>query len=425
MSAIKKTAAHLIPTENAAPMPNYRVLVVDDEKAIAEGIRSILVPQGENVVPLRRSSRSATPEAAAQAGGKYTFEVTVVHTAQDALKAAEDALSSGQPYAMGFFDVMLGGEMDGIELVKRVQAIDKDMFCVFVTAYNDRSVDSIDEYLGTENAERWDYINKPFSDGEILQKARNLVRMYNLLRQKEYQDEQLSEAHRMVLAHERLNTVSAVGRSVAHEFGNILMQIVGHADLALMKNDVERMKTALETILKASDTATHILGRFKKMAQTGEMSNEKKLVHLANPVNEALDLMSYQFRKHQVKVVKPQFDQVVLMVNHHSLVQVLMNLFINATHAMSSGGDLEVSIVKDGEYCNIFVKDNGTGIPEDILPKVTEPLFTTKGSQGTGLGLAISKEIVEIEHAGEFKISNHPKGGVEVQIRLPMKKGAA
>ena len=386
MSAVKKTSPSLIVTESAAPMPNYRVLVVDDEKAIAEGIRTILVPQGENVVPLRRSSRSATPEAVVPAsGGKTPFEVTVVHTAAEALQSIEDAYKSGSPYAMGFFDVMLGGEMDGIELVKRVQSIDKDIFCVFVTAYNDRSVDSIDEYLGTENAERWDYINKPFSDGEILQKARNLVRMYNLLRQKEYQDEQLSEAHRMVLAHERLNTVSAVGRSVAHEFGNILMQIVGHADLALMKNDVERMKTALETILKASDTATHILGRFKKMAQSGEMSNDKKLVHLANPVNEAIDLMSYQFRKHQVKVVKPQYDQVVMLVNHHSLVQVLMNLFINATHAMKDGGDLEVSIIKDGEYCNIRVKDNGSGIPEDILPKVTEPLFTTKGSQGTGL----------------------------------------
>jgi signal transduction histidine kinase len=54
---------------------------------------------------------------------------------------------------------------------------------------------------------------------------------------------------------------------------------------------------------------------------------------------------------------------------------------------------------------------------------VIEPLFTTKGNDGSGLGLAICKEIVEIEHDGEFRIENHPEGGVQASVYLPLKQG--
>ena len=63
------------------------------------------------------------------------------------------------------------------------------------------------------------------------------------------------------------------------------------------------------------------------------------------------------------------------------------------------------------------------GIPEDVLPKVMNPFFTTKGQQGTGLGLAICKEIIEAEHLGDFSIANHPEQGVEIVIRLPERRG--
>jgi two-component system sensor histidine kinase PilS (NtrC family) len=68
---------------------------------------------------------------------------------------------------------------------------------------------------------------------------------------------------------------------------------------------------------------------------------------------------------------------------------------------------------------DIRVRDYGPGIPQDIIGKVLEPFFTTKGEKGTGLGLAISREIVEIDHGGEFLLQNHPEGGLEVIVRIP------
>lgn len=421
--AVKNLKTEEFKVVRPQPETNKRILVVDDEPAIAEGIKALLSPGGENVVPFRRSSRSApqAPNAAPMPNDKY--EITVVNNPADALAAVKKSLAEGKPFAMGFFDVLLGADIDGIELVKQVQNLDPDVYAVFVTAYHDRSVDSINEYLGVKNADRWDYINKPFTDGEIIQKARNVTSLWNLKKLKEWQEEQLADAQRTLLQNERMNTVAAIGRSVAHEFGNLLMQIVGHAELAVMKNEPQRMKEALETILKASDTATAVLTRFKKLAQGNSNSSELKLVNIHQPLEEALELMSYQFKKSQIQVVKIKMDQVLLEANRHSLVQVFMNVFINAVHAMPDGGQLDLSIQKtEDKMVEIKIRDHGSGIPEDILPRVTQALFTTKGEKGSGLGLAICKEIIEIEHHGGFLIGNHPEKGVVVTLKIPTRQ---
>lgn len=437
MSQSAKSAVHQLKTERKAgakltPAFNRRILVVDDEPEIAEGIRSLLTPGPSNLVPLRKSSRTATAEVSAASMQPAPYEITVVSNPTDALKAVEKALAENRPYAMGFFDVLLRAEIDGIELVKQVQTLDRQLFAVFVTAYHDRSVDSINEFLGADKAERWDYINKPFTDGEIIQKARNVISIWNLQRTKEWQEDQLADAQKMLLQNERANTVAAVGRSVAHEFGNLLMQIVGHAELAVMKNEPVRMKEALDTILKASETATNVLTRFKKLAQGQSRQKEHTLVNVQQPLDEAIELMGYQFKKCQIQVAKARMDQVLLEANRHSLVQVFMNVFINAAHVMPDGGKIDLSILKldsvksesasELNWFEIQIRDHGSGIPTEILPKVIEPLFTTKGGQGSGLGLAICKEIIEIEHGGEFLIDNYPQGGVLVTIRLPTRQ---
>lgn len=398
---------------------NKKVLIVDDEVNIAQGIASLLSPKSTQSLPLK-SSRGfpvlATPPVPTVGG----FEIHVAHNATQALQLFEQAQKDGQPFAMGFFDVLLGPPRDGIDLVKEIFQRDPDMYAVFVTAYNDRSVDAIRDLLGEEKTDRWDYINKPFTDGEILQKARNFTSLYNLQRLKEWHQEQLAEAQRLLFSNERVNTVAAVGRSVAHEFGNLLMQIVGHADLALLKKDPVRMKEALETILKASDTATNVLSRFKRLAEGHDQSIEMKLINLAKPMDEATELMGFQFKKNNIQLRKVDCQPILLEAHHHSLVQVFMNLFINSIYAMPKGGKIDLSAKKlPDQQIEIKVRDYGPGIPEDILPKVVEPLFTTKGSMGTGLGLAICKEIIEIEHRGELTIQNHPQGGVEIRIVLP------
>jgi signal transduction histidine kinase len=406
-----------------SPVPNRRILVVDDEPEIGQAVALFLRPTAKSgkVTPLRRSSRSAKPAepVAASAPGAPEFDVTVVTTPKEAIAAVQTALAEGHPYAMGFFDVKLGADIDGIELVRQLFLLDNKMCAVFVTAYQDRSVDTIAGVLGEETREKWDYMNKPFNEGEILQKARNTTALWDLHRLKEWQEERLSEANRLLMFNERQNTVAAVGRSVAHEFGNLLTHIVGNAELALEQGKPERMKSALELILKTSDTATNILRRFRRLNDEESALATPETFELTHVLEEAIELMEFQFRKHNVQMKKHISGSPFLRGDRHSFVQVFVNLFINAMHAMPKGGSVEVTIQTDSKQHEIRIRDTGAGIKEELLEKIFEPMFTTKGKNGTGLGLSICKEIIEIDHGGRMIAQNHPQGGAEIVITVP------
>lgn len=419
---------------------NWRVLIVEDEPAIAEGIKAILVPSPD-VIPITRSSRSSRSGASGSAGSDYRkdqFEVVWAKNPTEAIRHVKESVESNRPFAFGFFDVMLGGEIDGIELLRQVQQLDSKIYAVFVTAYHDRSVDSINQILGHDKSDRWDYINKPFTDGSILQKARNAVSIWNLKEEKRIQDDQLAEAQHLLLQGERTNTVAAVGRSVAHEFGNLLMHIIGHAEIALLKETPPEMKQALTTILKAGETAASVLDKYKKINVHSDPSAEPEQISVNQCMDEAIELMAHEFKKRSIRIQRGIIENCQLGANYHSLTQVFINLFTNASHAMSpDGGQIDVSLKmsKDDQsqlpdslaysWVEIRIRDHGPGIPEDVLPKVMNPFFTTKGAQGTGLGLAICKDIVEAEHFGDFNIQNHPDQGVEILIRLPERRGVS
>lgn len=415
---------------------NWRVLIVEDEPAIAEGIKAIIAPNSSTVVPINRSSRSTAPSKSAGVSGegqKDQFEVVWAKNPTEALHHIKSSMLNGKPFAMGFFDVLLGAEIDGIELVRQIHLMDPKIHAVFVTAYHDRTVDSINQILGPNKSDRWDYMNKPFTDGSILQKARNAVSLWNLKEQKKLQEEQLSEASQLLRVNEHNSTVAAVGRSVAHEFGNLLMHIVGNAEIALMKGDTAQMRTALTTILKAGETASNVLSKFKKMNNVEKSASELNLTKLNASIDEALDLMTHDFNKRNIKVTKIKYHQIELEANHHSLVQVFINLFTNATYAMSPSGQIDISVSKcanpEGHnpdtWVEIKIRDHGPGIPKDVLPYVMNPFYTTKGTKGTGLGLPICKEIIEAEHLGEFLLNNHPSKGVEVTIKIPLTQEGA
>lgn len=408
-----KDQKNLIPANS--PVPNRKILVVDDEPEIADGIHRVLCPQNEKVVQLK-SSRSRKNN---QSQSSNEFEVVVVNTPEDAIKAIKESLEKDDPFAMGFFDVMLGADIDGIELVKQALDLDYRMFAVFVTAYHDRSVDAIGSFLGEESREKWDYINKPFTEGEILQKARNATSLWDLNRLKEWQAERLEEAHQLLLASEKHNAAAAIGRSVAHEFGNLLTHIIGHAEIAKGTESIDDIKSSLEVILKAGQTASSVLKNFRSLNDNNEVHHEYRIEDLSKILDEALELMEFRFRRHRIQVDKSGMKSLSAECDKNSLVQVFANVFINAIHAMPQGGDLKLSMFEKDDAVILQIKDTGAGIPEENKEKVLEPLFTTKGSEGSGLGLAICKEIVEVEHRGKFSIDNHPEGGAVVELHIP------
>jgi signal transduction histidine kinase len=393
---------------------NNRILVVEDEREIGHLYEEILGGKGGDVVSIQSSRRAgnALPKA-----GQPEFAVTVVASAEEALAQVKQAHKKHMPFAMGFFDVLLGGTMDGIELVREILNIQSDLYAVFVTAYHDRTVDAIRDMLGANSSTHWDYLNKPFATGEILQKARNFMSLWNLNHERVAREIQIAEMHRRLLEHERMVSVAAVSRGVSHEFGNILMQIMGKADLGRRKSESE-MRQSLEKILEASQRASEILDRFKHLSSTSDVVYKKTLVNLTELLDEALDLMEHSLKVQKIKVCRIKQDSVEVLANATALLQVFVNVIINALHAMGQGGQLDFSVTKLPSGAEIRIRDYGPGVKPEILDRAFEAFFTTKGEKGTGLGLAISREIIEIEHRGEIQMQNHPVKGLEVVIRL-------
>ncbi len=451
MSAVKKINPEIVKEQKLA-LWNKRVLVVDDELEIVSIYKDILAPeQAKNRVQSSRTgaaknggvsngsstnngnlNHGSTINSDAKTDGrtvipftsnfneKFHFDVSTASSAREALLAVQKLKDDGQSFALGFFDVRLGEGMDGIDLVKEIHKVFPEMYAVFVTAYNDRSIDSITEALGPTRVNRWDYMNKPFNMAEITQKARNFVSLWNLLRENEKHTDAMAELNRRVLESERVTSVAAVARGVAHEFGNLLMQIMGKAEVSRNKSP-DDMKIALDKIIDASQRAHEILDRFNHLSDTKSQVSQKRMVDVDQILTDAVDLMSHQFKKDAIKITTVKMEKVKAYIHGTSILQVLVNLFINAIHAMGDSGQIDLSLIKvsDSEF-EITVRDYGPGVKADLLDKVTEAFFTTKGDKGTGLGLAISREIIEIDHGGEFILKNHPVKGLEIRMRMPM-----
>ena len=105
--------------------------------------------------------------------------------------------------------------------------------------------------------------------------------------------------------------------------------------------------------------------------------------------------------------------------------QVLVNLFVNAVHAMPDGGTLTVTTEADDGTVMVKVEDTGTGIPPEVLPKIFEPFFTTKlAGKGTGLGLTVARSLVELQ-GGILEVGNRSEGGVRATLVFKSEKSDA
>jgi len=398
--------------------PSQRILIVEDEKAILDVYRDILSPK-ESVTSIKSSRKIQTQSSQDQIHADR-FELTLVPTGEEAIEAVKESIKEDRPFALGFFDVLLGKGIDGIETVKRIHELNSQMYAVLVTAYQDRHVDSIRSLFGTEFQDRWDYLNKPFTEGEILQKARNMVSMWNIRQHDAEQRSILDELKAKLVASEKSLTIAAVARSIGHEFGNILLQIMGRADLS-REGTPEVMKSGLETILLATEHASKVLERFKNLAKPTE-SHELKKIDIGDPIKEVLLLVDHELKRRNIQTTLKVDDLPPINGNHNTLVQVFMNLVINSMHAIEENGSLEILGKRINDEIEITVRDTGPGIPPENLEKVFDSFFTTKGDSGTGLGLAICKEIIEITHGGRLSVSNHPEGGALFRMLFPIEE---
>ncbi len=244
----------------------------------------------------------------------------------------------------------------------------------------------------------------------------NLINEYNALTEK------LDESVSILSRTERDNAWREMAKQVAHEIKNPLTPMklsIQYLEKAVKTNPeaatgmIERVSA---TLIEQINNLNQIADEFSNFATMPKASNEKIIV------NEIVEAIHDLFRKREdmdIQMTEP-IDDLFVFADRNHLVRILNNIVKNAIQAIPTNkkGIIKMSLSKIGDIAVVSVKDNGSGIPDDMKDKVFTPNFTTKSS-GTGLGLAISANMIE-SFNGRIYFETEVGVGTEFFVEIPL-----
>ncbi len=216
----------------------------------------------------------------------------------------------------------------------------------------------------------------------------------------------------------KLAAVGKLAAGVAHEINNPLTGILAYSEeLRQQLEPCSELRADMEVIIRETLRCRDIVRNLLDFARHDTLKLEQ--VDPNSIVEQSLQLIEKlpQFRDISIEFMKTN-DIPSIRCDLHQLQQVVLNLMLNAQDAMQGKGRivLKTEYNRRSDKCVISVEDNGPGIPENLIDKLFEPFFSTKGT--SGLGLAVSWGIVE-RHRGVIEVDMADKGGAIFRIVLP------
>ncbi len=239
--------------------------------------------------------------------------------------------------------------------------------------------------------------------------------------------EALESRERELVHQERLATVGKMAAMITHEVRNPLSAIGLNAELLEeelgdLDDDTTEARSLCSSIHTEIDRLTAITETYLQFARLPEPRLHPEdiaaLIHnLVRFIDEEMSQKNIQLTVSAQETLPP------VELDHAQIKQGLLNLLRNAGEALDGvkGAKLTITAHLDGDNVVVTVKDNGPGIPADVLPRLFEPFFTTKKS-GTGLGLALTQQIIR-EHNGSLEVESSAGKGARFTIRLPLIRG--
>jgi two-component system cell cycle sensor histidine kinase/response regulator CckA len=256
----------------------------------------------------------------------------------------------------------------------------------------------------------------------------HLVILYDITERKQGEDKRLN-LERQIQNTQKLESLGVLAGGIAHDFNNLLTGIMGNISLAkTWMNPDDRAYQKLMEAEKASLRAAELSNQLLTFSKGGDPIKKPMQIpeFLENSVKFSLRgsniVSEFVFEKYLWPVD----------IDEGQIGQVVQNLVINAQQAMPKGGKIRIKArnltikgnekveglsLRNGSYVEISIKDQGLGIPQEILPKIFDPYFTTK-PKGSGLGLAISHSIMQ-RHNGSISVRSKEGSGTTFCLFLP------
>lgn len=235
---------------------------------------------------------------------------------------------------------------------------------------------------------------------------------------------QLETATRQLVMSEKLAAIGEITAGIAHEINNPIAVMQGNLEVIrdLMGKNAEKAGTEFRLIDEQMHRITEIVTKLLQFAKPQEYAGYSEHYAVAGIISDTLPLVQHLLRKTAISVEREDRALRPIMMNRTELQQVLVNLIVNAIHAMSQGGRLALRTFDsdmDGRPgVAIAVADTGTGMTPDVIGKIFDPFFTTKTREGTGLGLSISQMLVT-RQGGKISVRSEPGRGTTFTIWMP------
>ena len=349
-------------------------------------------------------------------------------------------------------DIRMAG-MSGIEVLERLKYVNPNIEAIMMTAFE--TTDTIRQALRLRAC---DYINKPFDiatmRGAVNQAMQRCRLEGEIHSSAEKVQELLTELQDQRIEEQIAKTRGDIYASIIHDINGPLTVISGFVQVLSQRlnqpsrmelEDLEFIKDRLRIISRQVGNCVEISRRY-----LGFLRSRSK-EHAPNvSVNQLLHDLDQLVRVHPSQlenefVATPLSEDIGVKINGTDLIQVLLNLTVNAfqcaplPHRVEVGGEvvrtaLDLTKFKDGPsdrllnvenmdntapLVKLWVRDNGPGIPAEVLPKIFQPYFTTKGPrQGTGLGLNIVQRLIK-EASGMLHVHTKTGEGTIFSIYLP------
>jgi len=236
---------------------------------------------------------------------------------------------------------------------------------------------------------------------------------------------------------QKMEAIGTFASGIAHDFNNILMGIQGYASLVKIgfhhdSEEYKRLANIDEYVHNGAEMTRQLLDFSRK--------NSHRAAATSLNINYMLKTSAKMFaRTRKDIIIRQELDKDLwpIVVDEIQINQVLMNLFVNAWHAMPRGGRImvtsknivveneqaqKIGLDQAGDYIKVCVADTGTGMDKETLSRIFDPFFTTKpAGEGTGLGLSLAYGIVE-NHGGTIAAFNNEGPGATFRVEIPCRR---